>query len=179
MEQGKKKRQILWILGLLLLLLLTMVVGLWLGGRQGMKKNLATELPAEESDADLPAQEESIIYEGKRYRYNADLITALFMGIDQSIPEQGGTEWGQSGRADSIFLAAFDQKSGRVDLIAISRDTMTPIEAYDADGAYLGTVNDHLSLGYLYGDGGKASCEMMVRNVSRLFYGLHQPVCGG
>ena len=172
MEQGKKKRRILWILGLLLLLLLTVVVGLWLGGRQGMKKNLAAELPAEESDADLPAQEESIIYEGKRYRYNADLITALFMGIDQSIPEEGGTEWGQSGRADSIFLAAFDQKSGRVDLIAISRDTMTPIEAYDADGAYLGTVNDHLSLGYLYGNGGKASCEMMVRNVSRLFYGL-------
>ena len=91
MERGKKKRRILWILGLLLLLLLTMVVGLWLGGRQGMKKNLAAEFPAEESDADLPAQEESIIYEGKRYRYNADLITALFMGIDQSIPEQGGT----------------------------------------------------------------------------------------
>ena len=56
MEQRKKKRRILWILGLLLLLLLTMVVGLWLGGRQGMKKNLAAEFPAEESDADLPAQ---------------------------------------------------------------------------------------------------------------------------
>ena len=92
MEQGKKKRRILWILGLLLLLLLTVVVGLWLGGRQGMKKNLAAELPAEEAGADLPAQEESIIYEGKRYRYNADLITALFMGIDQSIPEEGGTD---------------------------------------------------------------------------------------
>lgn len=171
-----KKRIRIALLALLLILLLVLALagGLWLGGRAAVHRNIAQALPEQQpasSGADAPAEDGLVHYNGKTYRYNENLITALCMGIDEDLGA-GSTEWGHSGQADSIFLAVIDDRTGQVRLISISRDTMTEVEVYDAEGNYQGLAVDHLAVGYAYGDGAQASCEMMVRNVSRLFYDI-------
>ena len=69
---------------------------------------------------------------------------------------------GESGQADSIFLAVMDPVSRQLSVIAISRDTMTKIPAFDNKGNYLGENINHLGLAYAYGDGREKSCQYMV-----------------
>lgn len=171
----KKRTGALLALAAALLLLAAAVGGLWLGGRAAVRRSLVQkppQPPESESAASAPASQDGLVhYQGKTYRYNENLITALCMGIDEDLGT-GSAEWGHSGQADSIFLAVIDETSGRIRLISISRDTMTQVETYSAEGEYLGLAVDHLAVGYAYGDGAAASCEMMVRNVSRLFYDI-------
>ena len=59
-----------------------------------------------------------------------------------------------------------------MNVIAISRDTMTEIATYDAKGNYIGDSVNHLGLAYAFGNGKDTSCEYMVHAVSKLFYGI-------
>lgn len=79
---------------------------------------------------------------------------------------------GESGQADTIFLATLNPVNNRIKIIAISRDTMTEIPVFDAKGNYLGEEKSHLGLAYAYGDGKETSCQYMVDAVSQLFYGI-------
>lgn len=65
-----------------------------------------------------------------------------------------------------------DPVSRQLRVIAISRDTMTKIPAFDNKGNYLGENVNHLGLAYAYGDGREKSCQYMVDAVSELFYGI-------
>lgn len=115
-----------------------------------------------------------IRYHGKKYRYNENLTTVLFMGIDQrsKVIEKYEDVSGQSGQADTIFLLVMDQENEELHAIGISRDTMTEIKLFDYRGGYLGTSRTHLGLAYCYGDGKETSCQYMVDAVSNLFYGI-------
>ena len=79
---------------------------------------------------------------------------------------------GESGQADSIFLAVLDPANNKLSVIAVSRDTMTEIATYDAKGNYIGDSLNHLGLEYAFGDGKETSCQYMVDAVSKLFYGI-------
>ena len=96
------------------------------------------------------------------------------MGIDQRSEEmeQVLEVSGESGQADTIFLATLNPVNNRIKIIAISRDTMTEIPVFDAKGNYLGEEKSHLGLAYAYGDGKETSCQYMVDAVSQLFYGI-------
>lgn len=115
-----------------------------------------------------------IWHNGKAYKFNDQVVTILCMGIDQQSDEieEKDNISGESGQADSIFLVVLNPVNQQLNILAISRDTMTEIAAYDAKGNYIGDSENHLGLAYAFGNGKDTSCEYMVHAVSKLFYGI-------
>lgn len=115
-----------------------------------------------------------VIYKGHKYRYNENITSVLFMGVDReniSSDEKTLKEHG-AGQADTMFLAAYDSSSDKVSLISIPRDTMADVKTYDEKGKYIGTKKTQLCLAYAYGDGREKSCENTVDAVSKELYGI-------
>lgn len=111
-------------------------------------------------------------YEGIHYRYNQDILTFLFLGIDRMgevEPVKNGMDGGQS---DAIFLLALNPHKKEATVIGIPRDTMTDVDIYTATGTLMGTARTQLCLQHGYGDGAAVSCERSMKAVSGLFYGL-------
>ena len=129
-----------------------------------------------QNDGESDWQEGDIRYKGVHYRYNQDILTFLFLGIDK-MSEIGAVKDGyDGGQSDAIFLLVLDPHQKNATVIGIPRDTMTEIEVYDGAGVYVGTTTAQITLQHGYGDGAQLSCERSVQAVSRLFYGL--PVHG-
>jgi len=134
------------------------------------------ELP---ENAAKPSGEEHILYQGKEYVRNRDLITILVMGIDkETVTEIGGQSWDteteawQGGQADALFLVLIDPHEKSIRILAINRNAMTEVDTWDADGRYAGLKTQQISLQHGYGDGGVESCERQVVCVSRFLKGI-------
>lgn len=184
----RKKRAYLIAVRVALVFLLVLVVGaggafgayhyLRTSGAEKLQGNVSTVALSMESreEGTIPANRETdlIYHNGKAYRFNEEMITLLFMGIDQRSEEveQILGISGESGQADTIFLVAMNPLNDKIKVIAVSRDTMTEIPIFDARGNYLGEEKNHLGLAYAFGDGREKSCQYMVDAVSRLFYGI-------
>ena len=121
-------------------------------------------------------QEGDIRYNGVHYRYNADILTFLFMGIDRLEEAQPAGEGEYGGQSDALFLLVLDPHRKKMSVIGIPRDTMTELEVYETDGRYIGTARGQITLQHTYGDGMEESCVRSVQAVSKLLYGL--PVHG-
>lgn len=135
---------------------------------------LAVELGGSlDDDGEEDWQEGDFRFEGIHYRYNEDIMTFLFLGIDKMTevkPVKNGIDGGQS---DAIFLLVLNPHTKEMTVIGIPRDTMVEIEMYSSIGSYIGPVEAQLALQHGYGDGGALSCERSRDAVSKLFYGLH------
>ena len=117
-------------------------------------------------------QEGDVRHEGVHYRYNEDILTFLFLGIDKMgevEPVRDGLDGGQS---DAVFLLALDPHKKEATVVGIPRDTMAEVDVYTAGGVRAGRLTTQLCLQHGYGDGAELSCERSVEAVSRLFYGL-------
>lgn len=111
--------------------------------------------------------------DGKKYRYNQEMVNILCMGIDRSEERQReDVAVGEFGQADTIFLLSLNLKNDTMNLLGISRDTMTEVRTYDRQGNYVGESKNHLGVAYAFGDGGKLSGELMTDAVSNLLYSL-------
>lgn len=99
--------------------------------------------------------------DGVRYRYNSDLLTLLFLGIDSS----DGQMHGQS---DAIDLVIFDRKEETIKILSISRDSMVPIQVFNAENENLGWERQHLALASSYGSTGERGCLLATEAVSRM-----------
>jgi LCP family protein required for cell wall assembly len=117
-------------------------------------------------------QEGDIRYNGVHYRYNEDVLTFLFLGIDKMDEVKRVKNGIDGGQSDAIFLFVLNPHNKEVSIISIPRDTMTEIAFYREDGSYLGTGTGQLTLQHGYGDGAETSCERSVEAVSNLFYNL-------
>ncbi len=164
-----KRRKVRWLLPVTLVLLFAVACGtryvLLQKGKQTLAANAAVQIADEDS--------QRVRYKGKTYSYNKNIITILCMGIDrEGFNDDGRVAAGQSGQADSLFLAVLDTRTGEIKLIAISRDTMTDINVYSDQGNFVGTEKLQLCLAYTYGDGREKSCENTKKAVSCLFYGI-------
>lgn len=164
-----KRRKVRWLLPVTLVLLFAVACGtryvLLQKGKQTLVANAAVQIADEDS--------QRVRYKGKTYSYNKNIITILCMGIDrEGFNDDGRVAAGQSGQADSLFLAVLDTRTGEIKLIAISRDTMTDINVYSDQGNFVGTEKLQLCLAYTYGDGREKSCENTKKAVSCLFYGI-------
>ena len=144
------------------------------GGEKNMQENVSNAELKMQSDVKKAGSSDLIWRDGKAYRFNDEIITVLCMGIDQQTEdiEQKEDVSGESGQADSIFLAVLNPIQKQLSVLAISRDTMTEIATYDAKGNYIGDSLNHLGLEYAFGDGKEKSCQYMVDAVSKLFYGI-------
>lgn len=112
----------------------------------------------------------NIQYNNKTYHFNEDVMTFLFMGIDQAgevAPAKDGISGGQS---DTMFLLVLNPKTKQISVVGINRDTISDIDMYDRAGNFLMTDRRQLTLQHGYGDGMHLSCERAVQAVSKLFY---------
>lgn len=117
-------------------------------------------------------QEGDVRYNGTIYRYNQDILTFLFLGIDKMSkvkPVEDGIDGGQS---DAIFLLVMNPHNKEVSVISVPRDTMAEIELYDPNGKFRGKAIQQICLQHGYGDGAWLSCERSVNAVSHFFYDL-------
>lgn len=171
----RPRKIVLIIVCVLLGLLLCLTAAYFIMKAKGAKK-LREELARQEitahEDAELEDEGKYVTYKGKKYQYNEDLITILFMGVDKELEETGEDSVGANGQADLLLLAVLDSKNGETTLIHISRDSMVDVNKYNVWGEYLGTEKMQVCLSYAYGDGAEKSCMNTVESVSRLMYGM-------
>lgn len=158
-----KKRKYI-ILGIVTVLLVAVTVVLAYRMQQEKKKE------ADYDEYTSGNQERNYItYKGEKYKYNYDLRTVLFMGIDEE-NEIEERKVGDGGQTDSLVLFAMDTEKKTTKALSISRDTMTDIKTYDMNGNPLSTERTQIALQYAYGDGGRRSCVLTREAVSNLLY---------
>ncbi len=139
------------------------------------EKNLKTKVTADAEDEKNTEEGLFITYNDKKYRYNEDVINFLCLGIDKEIPIEEKAaipqlESGSEGFADTIVLFSVNVESGKIRLLAIPRETITPIKIMKSNGEFDRNENVQLNYQYVYGKDATASCELMVDTVSNLLY---------
>lgn len=115
-----------------------------------------------------------VLQNGVRYRYNQNLDTVLFLGIDDNdvAAETNTALMGGNGFSDMMLLMILDNEHQTVRMLQISRDCMMDIDVYDAFGRSLGVVHQQLCYQYSYGTG-RANGNWLAKNkVSELLYGV-------
>lgn len=136
---------------------------------------MASDVPENQEDpGSLPEgwKEGDVRYQDVHYRYNEDILTFLFLGIDKMsevAPVKNGIDGGQS---DAIFLLVLNPHNKEIHVIGVPRDTMAEIKVYNEDGTYRGVGTAQITLQHGYGDGAAVSCERSREAVSKLFYNL-------
>ena len=175
-RRRSRRRRVLMIVESIVLAL-CLLIGIGAGGiyclRSSGRKSLRQA--ASSKRPEIEGQDSNVVVrDGKRYRYNDDLINILCLGIDKTTEETQQKEnvSGGSGQADAIVLVTIDPVNDTMKMTAIPRDTITEIETYDAGGNSVGKSKNHLALAYAYGDGGEKSGELSVKAVSNLMYQL-------
>ncbi len=115
----------------------------------------------------------TVMYNGQKYVFNENIVTAVFLGIDD---RRGGVyladEHGTAGQSDTIMVLAYDTKTGDVSVLTIPRDTMVAVDVYSASGNFARTEEMQICLSFAYGDGGKSSCENTIKSVERVLMGV-------
>ncbi len=118
---------------------------------------------------DVDATDYSVItYNGEEYTYKKDLKTILFLGIDKNQDDVDPEFTGTAGRSDCMILFLVNTKENTAQMVSIPRESMTDVEIYSVDGQYLGMVNEQITLQYSYGDGGKRSCWLTKKTLSKM-----------
>lgn len=114
---------------------------------------------------------EVIEYNGHKYKYNENVVSIAFMGIDQdTLKTSDQTDFVGASDADIVF--AVDTQSGKASAIAIPRDTMVDVDMYMESGTLIETQKTQLCLAYAYGDGRELSCKNTVNSISRVLYNV-------
>jgi LCP family protein required for cell wall assembly len=129
---------------------------------------------------DEELEDNQILYNGKKYALNEDLITILVMGIDkETVYDIGGQSWSADengeyagGQADALFLMLINPHDENVYVIAINRNSMVDVDVFDEEGNYEGRYIKQVALQHGYGDGKEESCERQVKTVSRMFHNV-------
>ena len=112
----------------------------------GIQKRSADEKQTVQAEQRCEEDSSYITYNGKKYEYNTDLRTMLFMGVDKDETVTVKEITGRSGQADCLILLVLDTESKKTTLLEISRDSMADIKIYGMDGR-------------LYGNGYDADCS--------------------
>lgn len=113
-----------------------------------------------------------ITYKDKKYKYNTNLRTLLFLGVDKNEEVSVKEVTGRSGQSDCLILLVLDQEKKTTTLLEISRDSMTDVKIYGIDGDYLTTEKAQIATQYAYGEGEKRSCMLTKNAVSNLLYDI-------
>ncbi len=115
----------------------------------------------------------TVVYNGQKYVFNENVVTAVFLGIDD---RRGGVyltdEHGTAGQSDTIMVLVYDTENGNVSVLTIPRDTMVAVDVYSASGKFARTEEMQICLSFAYGDGGKSSCENVIKSVERVLMGV-------
>lgn len=186
MKEKKKKKRKKLLLALLCeagLLAAALFVGFQIVravGRSSLqsKAEAAPELMPVQAQGDLTEEEQEkwqegwVKYQGTVYAYKKNILTFLIMGIDKDSDIKEEKEGTRGGQADALFLAVADPGEKAIKVIGINRNTMTDIDIYNEEGAYVTTAKAQIAVQHGFGNGMEESCERQVKAVEKLFYNL-------
>lgn len=142
------------------------------------KAEAAPELMPVQAQAALTEEEQSkwqegwVKYQDTIYAYKENILTFLIMGIDKNSDVKEEAEGTSGGQADALFLAVMDPGEKAIKVIGINRNTMTDIDVYNEENAYLTTVSAQIAVQHGFGNGMEESCERQLKAVRKLFYNL-------
>lgn len=100
----------------------------------------------------------------------------LFIGVDKKEEVTLQDTPGTAGQADCVMILSANKQTKKVKVLQVSRDSMTDVDIYDANGNYYTSVRAQIATQYAYGDGKQSSCLAMEKTVSELLYDL--PIAG-
>ncbi len=167
----KNKKIIVIVISIILAIILLLLSAFWIitaiGKHQFHKDdtNISADLVEIEDES-------TIIYDGKKYILNKNIVSVLVMGIDRDNVNQNLGN-GNNGQADVIFVATIDTKTKKACIIPISRETMVDVNLYTGDGKYAGTQKEQLCLAYAYGNTAEESSKNVMTSVKRLLCGIN------
>ncbi len=110
--------------------------------------------------------------DGVEYFPRQDITVMLLMGIDEYGPVKASESYNNTGEADMVALAIFDETNQKIDVLCLNRDTMLEMPALGLGGKNAGTAFGQLALSHTYGTGLKDSCENTLKTVSNFLYGV-------
>ena len=117
-------------------------------------------------------EEYGILYKGKKYALNNDIISFLLIGVDKSkLNNTPGI--GINGQADTLMVVAINTKSRNVTIIPISRETLVDVDNYNTSGKYVGVSKKQICLAFDYGKTTEESSKNVLKSVSRALYGIN------
>lgn len=145
-----------------------------LHGSMFSSEESALPQPTKAAEQDTMIDADWIDEKGNAYNYRDDVISILLMGIDYMGDE---STWdadmvSNGGNADMLGLVILDTKTFEFSILYIPRDTIAEVIRMDADGNYIGTERNNISVSHSYGDGGALSCQLTADAVSRLLMGV-------
>lgn len=159
-----RRKSVLVSMTVILIVLVLVAVGIYARQEKNTTKDTTEQI--EEDDDSL------ITYNGKKYKYNTDIKTILFLGVDRSEKVEVDSQPGEGGQADTILLLLLDQTEKKMKVMEVSRDTMIDIAIYDASGSFLAKEKAQIALQYAYGNSTRKSSQLMKNTVSNLLYGV-------
>jgi len=116
---------------------------------------------------DAYGDEAEVYYNGQGYVYNENLINILCIGVDKTNIKDK-----RDRQADALYLLSLDTENNKLNIVAISRNTLADIDVYDMDNEFLSTDNAQICLSYAYGKDDEHSSVLTCKAVSRLLYDI-------
>lgn len=130
-------------------------------------------------DATFPPSDEktshtskTITVDGVDYYPRQDITVLMLMGIDEKGEVKASESYNNTGEADMIALAVFDEVDKSYGVLTLNRDTMADIRVIGIGGKPAGTIFGQLALAHTYGTGMEDSCDNTVLTVSDFLSGL-------
>ncbi len=116
--------------------------------------------------------DDTITYQGKKYRENKDLETFLVLGLDKFDSEADEDSYNNNKQADFVLLFIFDNETKKCTTLHINRDTMVEMNVLGVAGNKVATVTKQLALAHTYGNGRDVSCRNTADAISKLLLGV-------
>lgn len=130
-------------------------------------------LPGSENpDASAPTASKTITKDGVKYFPRQDITVLMLMGIDQYGPVEASTSYNNTGEADMVALAIFDETNHSFRVLMLNRDTILEMPVLGIGGRPAGTAVAQLALSHTYGTGMRDSCENTKKAVSSFLSGI-------
>lgn len=170
--KSKEKKRLVVILSVIILLLLAAAVAVYVVKNNSRAKTVADNMKKSTGASVSQASDDTITYDGQKYKYNKNLTNILFMGVDKKETVTLKDTPGVAGQADCIMIISLDKEAQTARILQVSRDSMTDIDIYDANGNYYTSVNAQLATQYAYGNAEQSSCWAMKKTVSELLFDL-------
>lgn len=177
MKNKKIKKVLFPLVGILLVSALFFVAVSVLDKRGSQEEGIQAFENEEEVVSQSDSSRNTIVYEGNTYEYNSNLENYLFLGVDKKEEVVLRDTPGIAGQADCVMVLSMDRETKEGRILQISRDSMTDVDIYDANGNYYTTIKAQIAAQYAYGNGKDTSCWAMKKTVSKLLYDLPLDGC--
>ncbi len=123
-------------------------------------------------DLTVSQSDKTIKFKDAEYYPRQDITVIMLMGIDERGPVKESPSYTNTGEADMVALAVFDEVDKSYSVMVLNRDTMMDIPTIGLGGQSTGTVYKQLALAHTYGSGLEDSCENTVTAVSNFLSGM-------